>query len=458
MNVRLATVTVVSLLVIITGCGKRKRSVSPEPVETTSARVAIDGAPGVYEDAVVIGTTGSYTGAAAGQATEGYRGAMAYFLEVNASGGVHGRKIELLPKDDAYAPEAGAENVKKLLKEDGVFCIFGGNGSSVIKATTQVLQENKASGAFGFGTTNGAPFTREAPGSDVWYHVHSSYRQEGAALVEGLVKANFKRIGIFYQDDAFGQAGLAGVQAAMEEKGLTLVAATTHPANQKVEVSTSTQVDTLKRANVDAVISFTLYQPAAAFVRDMRDAGLNVPIANSSIANDTWLRLLVAQEKKAREKNPSASYLDKPLLGIHSVPNWDDLTIPVVAEFRSLMDKRNPQVPNEIRDANYRTLPYQTISLLSFVNAKVFTEVLRRTGPVLTRRAFRDNIERMSGYDPGLGGTTLTFSASRHQGTDRVFFVGVRDHKWLSLSDPAAYLRPKAEPGVASPAALRAGR
>jgi ABC-type branched-subunit amino acid transport system substrate-binding protein len=437
----LGRVSVVLALVAAVGCTKKKRRSFEEYAEADKGDKKTEaGENGVRADGLVIGTTGSFVGPLAALPEEGYRGAMAEFLDVNAQGGVHGRKIELIARDDSYDGPKAAENMKLLITQDKVFCVFGGNGTEVLGKSTPVLLEHKATGVFGFSTHNGADVTRTPPGFDVWYNVTASFRQEAEAIVETLVTAGFKKLGIFFQDDGFGKNALAGVRTALEQRALKLVSEQSHVRGMKFDGSAKEQVEAMRKAGVEAIVSFTTYQAAAALVRDARDAGYEVPIANSSVANDTFLRLIAAHEKKVREKEPQKAYMDRPLLNVHLVPNWEDESIPIVAEFRRLMDMRNPQVPNDVRDPNYRTLPYQTISLQGFLNAKVFVEALRRTGPNLTRAAFRATLEKMRDYDPGLGGTTVTFSTTRHQGIDKLFLVGVQDGRWISLADPTGYL------------------
>ena len=125
------------------------------------------------------------------------------------------------------------------------------------------------------------------------------------------------------------------------------------------------------------------------------------------------------------------------LVNSQVVPSYDDPSLPTVAEYRLLMDRHNPPVPESLRDANYTIQRYSFISLEGFVNAKVVVEALQRTGPQPTRVAFRQALESLRGFDLGIG-AALTFGPDRHQGLDSVYFTRVQGERWIPIADWAA--------------------
>jgi hypothetical protein len=119
------------------------------------------------------------------------------------------------------------------------------------------------------------------------------------------------------------------------------------------------------------------------------------------------------------------------------VPSYDDVSLPGVAEYRLLMDRHNPPVPEALRDPSYAVQRYSFISLEGFVNARVIVEALQRTGPQPTRMAFRQALEAIRSLDLGIG-APLSFGPERHQGLDSVYFTRVEEGRWVPITDWAS--------------------
>jgi hypothetical protein len=116
------------------------------------------------------------------------------------------------------------------------------------------------------------------------------------------------------------------------------------------------------------------------------------------------------------------------------VPSYDDETLSGVSEYRALMDKNNPAIPHSLRDPSYTPRRYSFASLEGFINAKVIVEGLRRAGPNLTRRRFRQGLESLHDFDLGIG-APLSFGTNRHQGLDSVYFTHVENERWVPITD-----------------------
>jgi hypothetical protein len=98
------------------------------------------------------------------------------------------------------------------------------------------------------------------------------------------------------------------------------------------------------------------------------------------------------------------------------------------------MDKWKPAVPADLADASFKPPRYSFNSLEGFLNAKILVEALKRTGPELTRGRFRAALESITEWDPGIG-AAVTFSRTRHQGLDRVYFTTVSADRWVNVAD-----------------------
>jgi len=196
-----------------------------------------------------------------------------------------------------------------------------------------------------------------------------------------------------------------------------------------------TAVKALREAGCDAVLCTGAYQGCAAFVRSARDAGWTVPISNVSfVGSDAMLALLV---KHGRAK--SRDYT-RGLVNSQVVPSYDDAGLPGVAEYRALMDKHNPAIPEAIHDAGYTPQKYSFISLEGYVNARVIVEALRRAGANGGRPSFRQALESLRGLDLGIG-APLTFAPERHQGLDSVYFTRVDGDRWVPIADWSAAVK-----------------
>lgn len=407
------------------GCTKaRSRSQEDDTKATADEK---SGVPGVSEDKVRIAMSSAFTGSNAGWGTEYYRGSMAYFAEVNSKGGVHGRSIEVVPRDDGYEPPKAVDSFKQLIAENDTFILYGAVGTKIVSDLIPVLAEHEKENWMEFGNFTGGQVLRDMPGGKHIFNVKASYRQEMKALVDELASAGFKKIGVFHQDDAFGKSGLDSAQRAIVGTNVTIVGTATHPLNQKFDVPTIEQVKKLRDAGADAVLCAVGYQAGAAFVRDAREAGWNVPIGNLAVVSDSFLRTLVAYETKNKK------VVTNNLLHSMVTPSIDS-DLPAVVEYRNLMDKRNPQVPSELQDPNYRTNQYGFTSLEGFIAAKTLVEVLQRTGPDLTRDHFTQAAEKMTDYDPGVQ-ATLTWTPTNHEGLNKVWLLGVKNGAFVSWHD-----------------------
>jgi ABC-type branched-subunit amino acid transport system substrate-binding protein len=177
------------------------------------------------------------------------------------------------------------------------------------------------------------------------------------------------------------------------------------------------------------------YQGCGAFVKSARDAGWTVPISNVSFVGcEAMLGLLL------RHGQTTGRDYTQALINSQVVPSYDDLSLPAVVEYRSLMERHNPKLPDALRDAKYVPEMLSFRGLEGFINAKVVVEALRRAGPNPTRQGLRAALESMRGVDLGIG-APLTFGPERHQGLDNVYFTRVDAGRWVPINDWSAAVK-----------------
>ena len=396
-------------------------SPTPAPVDWERA--------GVTSSEVKLGMSAAFKGAIAGLGVDYYRGAAALLAEVNAQGGAAGRQIKVVALDDGYDPPAALRNTIQLVDEQKVFALINYVGTPTLTRALPVIRQRRDRGLVLVGNLTGAQPQREDPYVDQVFNVRASYRREMASTVDELWKLGFRKFGVFYQIDAYGRSGVDGVSRALAARGAEIVEEATYRRGALFSENMTAAVDHLKKAGVDAVLCTGAYQAAAAFVRDVRDAGWKVPISNISfVGSDSMLTLLVEEGKKAGKD------LTKALVNSQIVPSYDEVSLPAVKEYRDLMDKWKPVVPADLVDPSFAPPRYSFNSLEGFLNAKILVEAFRRTGPELTRARFRAALESITEWDPGIG-AAVTFSPTRHQGLDRVYFTTVSAGRWVGVAD-----------------------
>ena len=387
-----------------------------------------NGRSGVTDDEFVLGMSAAFSGPSRGLGIELFRGAGAYFEHVNRQGGVGGRRIAVRTYDDGYQPDPCVRNTMRLMLEDQVFLLFGYVGTPTVTRVLPMLKKFQDRGMYLFFPFTGAQPQREPPYGDFAFNLRASYGQETAGLVDNFVAVGRRRIAVFYQADAYGRSGWAGVRAALRKHDLKIVGEATYRRGEKFTGTMRRQVDILKAVNPDAVICIGAYAACAAFVRDAVDLGLPVPIANLSfVGSENLLKLLTEGQQDGRR------YTDL-LVNSQVVPSYEDIAIPVVREYRDLMRRYDIEAPPELVAEPYTPFAHSFVSLEGFVNAKLMVEVLRRLGDRPAREGLQNAVFTVRDFDLGLG-ERVSFAPDRRQGLQRVYYTVVNQGRFVTLDD-----------------------
>ena len=379
-------------------------------------------------DEIVLGTSAAFTGPSRGLGNELYRGAMAYFRQVNDSGGINGRPIALKLYDDGYQPDPCVQNTLKLMREDDVFLLFGYVGTPTVTRVLPMLKKFQEQQIYMFFPFTGAQPQREPPYGDFAFNLRASYRQETAGLVENFLATGRRRIAVFYQADAYGRSGWAGVRAALENHGETIAGEATYQRGARFTGTMRAQVEILQQAAPDAVICVGAYAACAAFARDAIDLGLRVPIANLSFVGSENLVNLLSEGQDDPET------YTRWLVNSQVVPSYEDESVPAVREYRELMARHDPQIPDRFLEDPYDPLPQSFVSLEGFVNAKLLCEIFRRFDGQPDRAGLEDAVFSIRDFDLGIG-EQVSFGPDRRQGLQRVYYTVVEDGRFVPLTD-----------------------
>jgi ABC-type branched-subunit amino acid transport system substrate-binding protein len=386
--------------------------------------------PGFTQDQEIpIGVSAAFKGASKFLGIELYRGSEAYFAEINEKGGVHGRKIKVLALDDGYNPGPAITNTIRFVEHDKCFLLFDYVGTPTVTRVLPLLKIYRDRKMFLFFPFTGAEPQREKPYSDVVYNLRASYRQETTGIVDHLVKIGRKKIAVFYQADAYGRSGWEGVRMALAQYNLEIVGEATYRRGSAFSDSLKPQVDVLKKAQPDAIIAIGTYGPCAAFIRDARQSGWDVPIANVSFVGSAFLLDLLVEAGGKAHKDYTTNLINTEVL-----PSFEDISLPAVKEYRELMDHYKPLPPEGFGDETPSKFSYNYVSFEGFLNAKLLVEVLKRAGDPPERAKIPSAVESIHDFDLGIK-TPITFGPDKNQGMDKVYFNTVVNDRLVPIAD-----------------------
>lgn len=219
-------------------------------------------------------------------------GAKLYFDAINAKGGVRGRPVTLVTRDDAQNPVETVRLTKELIAGDAPVAMIGTVGTTNLEALAKdgVLQQRKVTMV---GAVSGAASVAQADGMHV---VKASYHDEVARLFTQLNQLGIKNVGLVYQDDGLGQDVLRGAEAASRKTGVTLTAKAAYPRNT---TAVEGAVADMLKAQPQVVLLGATTAAAVEFVKKYGMAGGTATLYGMSII-DTEALLKALGPKGAR--------------------------------------------------------------------------------------------------------------------------------------------------------------
>ena len=339
---------------------------------------------GVTDSEIRIGQFAAQTGPAAELGKRMQLGIQAHFTAVNATGGINGRKLTLVSRDDGYEPEKAAAAVKALIEEEKVFALVGSVGTPTTLAAVPAIN---AAGIPLIGPFTGAQALREPFNRNI-FHVRASYFDETERIVQHLSTVGIKKIAVFYQNDSYGKAGLEGVTRALAKRNLKPAATVTVERNS---VDVTAALAEILKTNPEAVIQISAYKSCAALIKQSRAKSYAGQFFNVSFVGS---KALAEELGDASSAGVSISQV---------VPFPYTPSAGVVREYQQRMTEAGNK-------------DFDFSSMEGFLAAKVLTEGLRRAGGKnLSREGLITALESLRDYD--LGGFRLTYSAKNHEGS-----------------------------------------
>ncbi len=344
--------------------------------------------PGVSAEKILFGQAAVFEGPANALGIGMRDGLTAAFVEANAKGGVKGRKLELMTRDDGYEPNKSIEATKALI-DAGIFALVGPVGTPTSLAAHPIAKD---AGIPFIGPFTGVESLRNPYQAHI-VNIRASYFQETEVMVERLTKdRGFAKIAIFYQDDAFGRAGLEGTQRALQKRNMKLAAEGTFERNT---VAVKGALLEIRKAEPQAVIMIGPYKPCAEFIKLCRTMKMDPVFVNISF---------VGSDALAHELGSAGAGV----LVTQVVPFPFDTSLPLVAAYQKALKVAVPDVQPGF------------VSLEGYIVGRTVVAALGKIDGEPTRKAL---LEKLTQGQYDLDGFSLSFGPNKNQGSDAVYLT-----------------------------------
>jgi branched-chain amino acid transport system substrate-binding protein len=324
---------------------------------------------GVSRNAVVLGQSVALTGPAAALGLPFSQGAKLYFDRVNASGGIGGRRIELLTLDDAGNPAATVANTQKLLGQ-GVLSLFGYYGSPQVTAAYPAIKDGDV---LLFAPMAAADEFRGALYANV-YTLRPGYSEEAAAITRHAETLGARKLAILHAADGESLAALDSAERTMTSLGANLL------IKAPIEA-----VDKALATKPESVLVISDPRGAATAIRELRGKGFRGPIYGFSNTGESLLAELLGAAGAG-------------VVVVRVVPKSDNPRLAVVRDLQADAAAANLGKPN-------------VYMLEGYIAARVYAEALRRAGKDPTRARMRKAIDGLD--DVSVGGFRVHFAEER---------------------------------------------
>jgi ABC-type branched-subunit amino acid transport system substrate-binding protein len=362
---------------VVAGCGSSSSS-SPS-VSTTS---------------VTFGTHQPLTGPAAPGYSEIAPASVAFFEYLNAQGGINGRKIHLVIKDDAYNPTNTVNVVHQLVLQEKVFGIFEGLGTPTHTKVAGFLNSSKVPDLF---VATGCPCWDNASTYPYTFGWQPNYTIEGKIMGQYLAQ-HFPgaKVGVFYQNDDFGKGGLAGIKAEVPASQIV----STQPYEPGI-TNVAPQISAIKAAGATVLVDYstpfyTAFERLASFT-----LGYKPQLVVSSVGIDPTT---VGGLLKTFSKGKAGTELIEGAITSGYLPSVGETSNPWVALFKKVHERYDSSAPF---DGNVE---------YGMANAYTLAQALQLAGKSLTREGIVKAINEKGAMLTGPGLVPFRYSTTVHGG------------------------------------------
>jgi branched-chain amino acid transport system substrate-binding protein len=359
---------------------------------------------GVTKDQIVLGSIQDLSGPLAGFSKPARNGMQMRVDEINAAGGVHGRKIKLVVEDSGYDPKKGLLAAQKMVQQDKIFAMAGTIGTAVAMASMPILFEKNIPHVF---PLTGAREMYE-PLHKLKFSFASPYYYQIRTGVKWMAKERgAKKYCIIYQDDEFGLEVLRGSEDGLKDIGQTFAEKTSF---KRGATDFSAQVAKMKGSGCDTVVMGTIIRETLGTIGTARKMGWNPQFIGTTASYTDLIHKLGG---KAVEGFYSMNQV--------AVPYPDDAS-------------------KNVRDwaARYKELFKEDPGLFSaygYVIADLFYQTAKRAGPKLTTDSFVKALESAPFPRDMFGSPEYKFTATQHLGNQQSRVSQIQNGKWVNITD-----------------------
>lgn len=311
-------------------------------------------------DVIRLGMSGPFSGGLNSVGNQFLLGAEIYLQNLNDHGGVNGRKIEIIAKDDRYEPKIAVENAHELIDKEKVFALFGIIGTPVAEAVFPIAIEKRIPFV---GAYSGAEFLRNPP-NPIVLNARAGDLDEIEKLVQYYADdLKYKRFALFYQNDGYGRAGLNGVKSALAKRNLVLVGEGSYKRNT---LSVGNALYEIEMCNPEVILMIGSTHSVAEFIKRARKSQKVRKEVHFGLFSFVEPKLLMDLLEGKGEGITFAQVVPSP---------WTS-QVDEVEKYRILMHK---YYPNE---------EFSHVSLEGYFAARMITEVFKSVGRDFTKEEF----------------------------------------------------------------------
>jgi len=385
---------------VVAGCGSSSSSSSS--------------APGVTATSITFGTHQPLTGPAAPGYSEIAPASQAFFDYLNAQGGINGRKIHLIIKNDEYNPTQTVSVVHQLVLQNNVFGIFEGLGTPTHTKVVSYLNSSKVPDMF---VASGCACWDNGTAQPYTFGWQTQYTIEGKILGQ-YIKQHYagKKIGVFYQDDDFGTGGLAGIKDELPASSI-VSAQPYQPGGTNV----APQISAIKAAGAEVLVDFTVPIYTALGQLTSFTLGYKPQLVVSNVGIDPTT---VGGLLKTFSKGKAGTELIEGAVTDGYLPSSSDLSNPWIALFKKIHDQYDSSAPF---DGNVE---------YGMANAYTLAQALQLAGKSLTREKLIEAVNEKGAQLTGPGLVPFRYSKTDHGGYSGVEIGQVRNGKIVLFGGP----------------------
>lgn len=359
---------------------------------------------GVTDKEIVLGLITDMSGPIVNYGKESRNGMTLAVEEINARGGVQGRKIRVVVEDNGYEPRRAVLAAQKLVTQDGVFAIVGHLGTAPNMATLPFLLQSKV---FNFMPQSAARDMYEPASPYKIALGPSNYLMSTTIMDYFMTQKPYQRVGALYQDDDYGRESVEGVVAYLKSRGMTLVEKVSY---KRGATDFSSQMARLKAANCDLVFNASTMREYVASAQEARKIGF-APVFAGTTAN--YSRQVPQLGGKAAQGLHAAAFI--------MLPYADDAN-PAVRQWAAAYKKRFSEEPD-------------VYAMFSYYAYTTFAIVADKAGRNLTPETFNAAMEATKLPQDALGNPGFNVSAANRLSNDRIRIMQVAGDKWIPASD-----------------------